>query len=154
METWMLCMLIAALGYIAFDHARLILRTRALENSIDAEEYLPQRLIMYRTKEGKHMLELYKIALKARREAGDEVRFSSCLDGYLITIFSSGDEVILYTEEAKINKLTKKQIKSYKNRVFVDYKLPDSAFRALIEQLGLRNYSIDFGICDETLGGK
>jgi hypothetical protein len=41
METWMLCMLIAALGYIAFDHARLILRTRALEDSIDMQEYLP-----------------------------------------------------------------------------------------------------------------
>jgi hypothetical protein len=109
---------------------------------------------MYGAKESKHMLELYDIALKARREAGDEVRLTSCLDDSIVTIFQSGDEAIFYIEDAKITKLTKKQIKNYKNHVFVDYKLPDSACRALIDKLGLRNYSIDFGICDETLGGK
>ena len=100
------------------------------------------------------MADLYRKAMKAHENAGDNIRLAFNRDGYIFTAYESGCELRFYNMEAQIDKLTQHEIENYENRVFVDYKLPLGAIRAIIGDLGLRNYMFDFGICDESQGGK
>ena len=65
--------------------------------------------------------------------------------------FNNKTEIIIfYGDGVKADKLKKHELSSCTIRVFFDYKMPDSAIRAYLDQLGLRNYIVGFGICDEN----
>jgi hypothetical protein len=61
---------------------------------------------------------------------------------------------MIYQYGAQIRTLEPDDINSYVTRVFFDDRLPDSAFRASINELGLKNYLIGVGLCDQVKGGK
>ena len=75
-------------------------------------------------------------------------------NGSMITFFSNGDIVMTYKYGARIAPLTRAEVTDYTIRIFMDSELPDSAIRACIEDLGLRNYLIGFGLCDNSQGGR
>ena len=57
-------------------------------------------------------------------------------------------------KDAEIKPMTKKEIKSYALRIFIDTALPRGAERDLIEALGLKDFCILTGYLDSFKGGK
>ena len=147
---WFLAILISALIYIGIDYGRVIRRARRIE--AEYSPYTPQRLLFFASEEGQHIADLYRKAMQARERAGDNIRLSFNREGYICTVYESGDELRFYSNGESLEKLTKHEIEDYENRVFFDYKLPLGAIRAIIGDLGLRNYMFSFGICDESQG--
>ena len=151
--SWLWIILVLALVYIGIDYGRLMVKLRRIE-APEFMSYIPQRLMFFAAPDSRHMMELYELAVRSRMEAADNVRMTANNDGAIYTIFESGDELRFYTGEAKIKKLDQHEINDFVNHVFADYELPSSHYRAIIEELGLRNYMIHFGICDESQGEK
>ena len=60
----------------------------------------------------------------------------------------------VYQYGAQMDLLTKDEVTNYNVRVFFDNRLPDGAIRASIQQLGLKNYMIGFGLCDNNNKGE
>lgn len=149
---WFLAVLISTLIYIGIDYGRMVYKAQHMQ--IEYVSYVPQRLMFFASKEGEYMADLYSKAMQAREQAGDNIRLAFNREGYIFTTYESGDELRFYSMEAQIDELTQHEIDEYENRVFVDHKLPLGAIRAIVDDLGLRNYMFDFGICDESQGGK
>jgi hypothetical protein len=101
------------------------------------------------------MSTLVQHGLRSHEEGKDPLVFKhiDTVNGVEKYVYKSGDELIVYRENAPIAAMTRDEIEGRIHYIFVDYKLPGEAICALIEQLGLRNYAFKFGICDEN-GGK
>lgn len=149
---WTLISIIAlCLFYLVFDYTRLWLRVKKNEEQVfEFAPYEPKRYIFYGAKDSS-VEYLMEKSIIAHKQGEDEIEIAYRNNRRKYILFESGDEIIFYEEGAKIKRLDKDEINNFANRVFVDYKQPEGAIRALIEDLGLRNYMFGFGICDESL---
>ena len=110
---------------------------------------------MIKTKDGNYIDDLAQLDIDAHKAAGVEVGQIVRKQGYTKTIFLNKDELVIYDyNEAQILPLTQLELNNYKQKIFFDYKLPKGAERAVIKQLGLLNYMVNIGICNEKSGGK
>lgn len=124
---------------------------------LEFSPYTPTRQIfVYKDGGGKHIQDLVQMCINAHTKAGIGVRstISDSAKGTMLTFFDNGDIVMAYKYGAQIEPLRRSEVSDYTIRVFMDSELPDSAIRACIEDLGLRNYLIGFGLCDNSQGGK
>lgn len=157
--TWIWLFLVVLLIYIGFDYGRLIINNRRLQNYVGEEDtkYTPSRHIMFRSSEGFYISKLAKMSLSAHQIADVGIKsYNEDQDGkYMKIVFDNKDELIVYEYGAMpIDRLSKQEIDNYEHKIFFDYKLPEGAERAIIEQLGLTNYMVNIGICSEKCGGK
>lgn len=155
---WLWILLIALLVYIGVDHGRLIVKVRRLQQELGEEEdYTPVRYIMVGADGSKYIADLAAMDIKAHKEAGISVKMfmDNAKQGITKVVFDNRDELIVYNyEKAQIAPLTKREVKDYAQKIFFDYKLPEGAERAIIQQLGLLDYMVNIGICSEKSGGK
>ena len=157
--TWTGILLVALLIYIGFDYGRLVINNRRLQSYIGEEDtkYTPSRHIMVRSSEGFYISKLAKMSLSAHQVADIGIKsYNEDKDGkYMKIVFNNKDELIVYEYGTMpIGRLSKQEIDNYEHKIFFDYKLPEGAERAIIEQLGLTNYMVSIGICNEICGGK
>lgn len=150
---WLWILLIIVLVYIGIDYGRLIFKVRRLQQELGEEEdYTPVRYIMVGANESKYIADLAALDIKAHKEAGIGIKvfMDNAKQGITKVGFENGDELIVYNyEKAQIAPLTKREVKDYAQKIFFDYKLPEGAERATIQQLGLLNYMVNIGICSE-----
>ena len=155
---WLWILLIAILMYIGVDYGRLIFKVRRLQQELGEEEdYTPVRYIMVGTNESKYIADLAALDIKAHKEVGIGIKVftDNAKQGVTKVGFDNGDELIVYNyEKAQIAPLTKREVKDYAQKIFFDYRLPEGAERAIIQQLGLLDYMVNIGICSEKSGGK
>lgn len=142
---------LAALVFIGITYWEMYQENKALKQE---ESRTPVRQIFIYDKYDAHMKELITMCLSAYRAYGiNIVKNESNGDGK-VWHFDNDDIVMIYQYGAQMNALEHDDINSYVTRVFFDDRLPDSAFRASINKLGLKNYLIGVGLCDQVKGGK
>lgn len=90
------------------------------------------------------------MSIEAHLQAGAKIKHKHFAQGYEKVVLSNNTEIIVIYESAQLTPLTRHELKTSTVRVFFDYALPDSAIRATLDGLGLRNYIVGFGICDEN----
>ena len=156
--SWLWILLIAILVYIGVDYGRLMVKTRRLQQELGEEvEYTPTRYIMVGSNESQYIADLAKMDIQAHKDAdiGIKIFMDNAEQGTTKVGFDNGDELIVYNyEKAQIIPLTQNEVKDYAQKIFFDYKLPEGAERAIIQQLGLLDYMVNIGICSEKSGGK
>ena len=148
-------LLLAFLVIIGVEYWSLFQENKRLREDEDrVAPYVPTRQIFIYKENGSHMQELIKMCLSAHCKAGVSVTDIIRKDRSVVTYFSNGDVVMTYEYGAQMTALTHAEVTDCTIRVFMDNDLPDSAIRACIENLGLRNYLIGCGLCDSSQGGK
>ena len=144
--------------YVGWTYGQMLLENRRLRQDIEELEleagYCPKYQIFISDKNHVHIPQLFEMCIKAHAKADIPVRATIAKEGCTDIWFENGDRITLFIYGSKMEKLDKKMLEDSVTRVFMDYELPDSAIRACIEDLGLRNYLIGFGLCDKTQGGK
>ena len=143
-------LLIASLVIIGVMYGSMWKENKALKGEFEQKyAYNPSRAIFICAGRSRHMMKLMGACTQAHLDADVKVQ-----ERQLYTVlYENGDEVWCLTDGAQINALTQEQVAEKRTRVFFDSALPDSAIRAWITQLGLMNYMIEFGICDENCFG-
>lgn len=143
--------IIIAIVVIMIDYTRLLLRNRELEPLAEIEaQFIPTCNIMVGAGGDSCIQELAMMCAKAHQDAGIGIRITggSETDGYVMTVFDNGDQLIVYNyEKAQIEELSDFHKRNFAQKVFFDYKLPEGAIRATIEQLGLLDHVVNIGIC-------
>jgi hypothetical protein len=138
---------------IGFLYGNMWIENRKLRAELGEEEYTPTRQVFICQNANDHIVELWNMCIAAHEQANIKYTKHVAQNGrYKEIEFENGDVIILIHYGATVSAL--KNINRYTTRVFFNYALPDGAIRASIDALGLRNYLISFGICDETQGGK
>ena len=96
-----------------------------------------------------------KLSIDAHKEAGSVPIEDSSGEFSRKIVYNCGDIIHAYIlKEAKIEKLSKHEIEDYRIKVFVDHAVTDGELTSAIDALGLRNYVVEIGFVDKTLGGK
>lgn len=147
---------IVAIVFIGVTYGQALWENRQLriELGLEDTEYLPIRYIFVTTKGSKHIQQLIDMSIKARHDVDIKTNCVVDKNGMVRTIFSNGDEVVVYDfEEAQMLPLLPYDKAHFVHKIFVDSELPDSAARATIERLGLIDYIVSIGICSPK-GGK
>ena len=152
-------MLIFILCYLGFDYGRLLVKNKALKDqlieSIDPSAVYPTRYILVKSREGSYMDDLAQSIEKGHKKANIKQKTIVSENGLNKIVFENDDELLLYTiGEAPIVALTPYELDNYTQNLLFDYKLPQGAERAIIQQLRLTDYMINIGICTEKSGGK
>lgn len=140
---------IALMMYIGITYAQMLRENKILREEL-GESVQKLKNIFICSKNSEHMKKLINANISANLQAGAEVKNKDFKIGMERVEFTNRTEVIVFYEGAKLTPFKKHELNSCTVRVFFDYKLPDSDIRAYIDQLGLRNYIIGFGICDEN----
>lgn len=150
---------IAALIFIGVHYGLMIienkqLKAKKIEDEIEPEfsKYTPTRQVFIYQEDGNHIQQLAQMCLKAHEQANIGIRRTIADADSMNIFFDNGDIVMVYKYGAKIVSLSHSEITDYTIRVFFDNELPDGAIRACIEDLGLKNYLIGFGLCDNSKG--
>ena len=136
-------------------HTQTLLENKRLWSYIQPDEVVCSRHIYVTVDRGGYMDYLIRLDLEAHDQMKIGVLSQNTCNGVTTISYDNGDEsIIIKYGEAKINKLIEYNIDHYSHRVFFDHKLPDSAFRAVIDSLGLKDYMIGVGICTERSVGN
>lgn len=155
---WLWILLIVVLIYIGVDYGRLIFKVRRLQQEAEVEvEYTPTRYIMIGSDKSQYITDLAMMDIQAHKDANIDIKIfvDNAEQGTTKVGFDNGDELIVYNyEKAQIAPLTQNEVRDYAQKIFFDYKLPEGAERAIIQQLGLLDYMVNIGICSEKSGGK
>ena len=142
--------------FLGIEFASLFKENKELRESIINTEYIPSRYIMIGAKRSGYIASLATMTMNAHNQAEIGIKCMVCKEeeGYMRTFFENGDELLVYQyEKAPIEPLKQHERDEFCNKIFIDYKLPQGAERAIIEQLGLMDYMVNIGICSEK-GGK
>ena len=104
-----------------------------------------------------HMINLIALAVSARTKIGITV-MNQRLDHEeksLVMYFDNGDVIKTFVYGKKTEPFSEYELSTTRARVFFDAKLPKEAIGAICQELGLQNYVVEIGICDEnSIGGK
>ena len=103
-----------------------------------------------------YISDLAVMCIEAHNKVGIGVKTFISTENFSQTYFENGDEVLIFDYEnlSEIKALSKSEKEKYQHKFFFDYKLPEGAERAVIQQLGLLDYMVNIGICSEKSGGK
>ena len=148
-----LIVLIIGSIFIGFDYGRMLIKNRRLQVEFgdDSAPYTPIRNIMIMDNYCPYLMELATLCIKAHGDADIKItKYDSSQEnnGVVKVYFDNDDELLVYQYgKAKIKELTSREKKNYANKIFLDYKLPEGAICAAIEQLGLLDYMVNIGIC-------
>lgn len=141
---------------IGFMYTSQSIENRKLKEQLNKEfeftPYEPVRYIMFSATGSEHIKQLARLDLNAHKAAGIEIDETYEEQGCVVTRFKNGDELLVYFEGAPISPLKRVDIDKYTHRIFFDCKLPKGAERAAIQKLGLINYMVNIGFCDEESG--
>ena len=145
--------------YIGVDYWRLWVRCKAAEQldgiNIHFEDYTPSRYIFVSASENSPCNALLNMCIEAHEEAQIKIHKEAYASGIRKITFSNKDEAWYWPYEvAKGDCLAPKEISDYSIKIFVDSKLPKEAARDAIDTLGLRNYTVNLGICDERSNNR
>ena len=159
METIIGWIILCLLIYIGIDYGCLLHKNIRLKQQINKNDHIPTKNIMITADQnGYYILKLASLCMAAHKDNNiGVVRYEDKLNekGTMLIKFENDDELLVYRYDiAKIVPLSKHNIKNYLIKLFLDYKLEAGAERTIIKQLGLLNYMINIGICDEKSGGK
>lgn len=140
---------IAAIVYVGVSYGQMIIENNRLRKALGEDEpYCPVRYMFFCSNEDAHMQQLVNMCTQAHSRVNIGVNKVTHDTGIIHTIFDNGDEVVVYNyENAQIVALTQYEIKNSTQKIFVDSMLPASASRAIVEKLGLINYTVTVGIC-------
>ena len=143
---------IFALIFLAYCHTKVLFENRRLKYRHTDYYHCPTKQIFIGEKESPYISKLIKMSCEAHEQAQDLIAITKMNDDNSIRemIYQSGDAISYYTYGMSIKPLAKYEIENYEIILFLDHKLPQGAERAIIEALGLRNYIIRIGICDES----
>lgn len=139
--------LLAVLTYIGISYGVMWYKYCQMKNCLSEEDYYPSRYIFLQKPDSKKMQELVDMCISSYRKAGFLIIKDSKRRGCRTIQFSNTSEVVIYDEDAPIDRLSEHQIKHFVHKVFIDSDLPDSAYRALIQELGLINHTITVALC-------
>ena len=152
---WLMFAILGGLCFIAIDHIRLQINNFRLHQFSISNA--PIRAIMVSMQESAYMRDKVHLFINVRKRHHIFIKSYQNEEeaGYHKIVFDNDDELLLYDyEKAKIIALTEYEKQRYEQNLFLDYKLPPGAQRAIVEKLGLLDYMIKVGICTENNGGK
>ena len=139
--------LLALLGYIGVSYGVMWYRYCKMKSYCDEEDYCPARYIFLQKPGSAEMQELVNMCINAYKKGGFLIIKDSERRDCRTIQFSNTSEVIIYDEGAPIDRLSEYQIKHFTHKIFIDSELPDGAYRALIEDLGLTNHTVTVALC-------
>ena len=142
--------------FLGVSYGLMILENKALRQHRDQELYTPSHQIFIYQRNDGYIQELINICICAHKAEGIEIKeqaYNENSYGFVLQ-YENGDVMRVYQYGAQMDLLTKDQVTNYNVRVFFDNRLPDGAIRASIQQLGLKNYMIGFGLCDNNKKGE
>ena len=145
--------LIAALVFLAIDHARIIIENKRLWTYIEQDEATRSRNIYIKTKEEDDLIDhLVSVNMEAYDQVQATIVKRYWNNGCLFVEYDTGDQIIVAQYGARLGAFPQNSIGNYSHRIFFDYKLPSGAISAVIKDLGLTDYMIQIGICTERSG--
>ena len=149
MEVFICVLFVAMMIYIGVTYAQMLIKNKALRAELGESDQKLKNIFIC-NKNSEYMKKLIKANIDANLQAGAEIKQKDFKVGMEMVGFSNKTEIIVFYEGAKLTPFKKHELNSCSVRIFFDYKLPDSDIRAYIDKLGLRNYIIGFGLCDEN----
>lgn len=145
--------MISALIFIVVHHTQLLVENRRLMKCIEKNVSIKSRHIYVMIDDSQYMEKIINFDMEAHDQimVGIISRFSC--NGITSIEYGNGDQIVIVKYNGKrLQSLPIDTIGDYAHRVFFDYRLPDSAFSATINDLGLTDYMIRVGICTERSG--
>ena len=150
MTTTQVLIIIIGLFILAIWHAQTLIENRRLWASIKQNEETRSRHMYIIANNNSYMNYFINLDMEAYDQMGIATMQRYSQNGVLFIEYETGDQIMVINyPEAHISALPAETIGKYAHRLFFDYKLPNSAFRAVIHDLGLDNYFIGVGICTE-----
>ena len=149
-QNWALIALAVALMVIAFEYTRKILQLRTARmylQEYEAEISGPSIKIFLSNGMNKSVGGLFKAAYKAHTRENIKTVCVISNNTEIKTIFENND--ILWLVDYSEYKFEKLKQSDTPVELFVDSELPADSAKRAIDELGLRNYMIRIGICDE-----
>lgn len=150
-SSFQILLLLIGLMVLGILHTLTLIEKNRLQRYVSEEEYIPFRNIYVRTSSGMtHINQLIKTNLDAFEHNNIQVVQRHSQDGITLIEYETGSQVIIIDyDTACLNSFPHDSVDQYNYHIFFDNKLPDSAIRAVIYDLGLEGYMIGVGICTE-----
>lgn len=151
MEVFIGAIFVLLMIYIGFTYAQMLIENKVLREELGETDQKNIKNIFICKKDSEYIKKLVTANIDANIKAGAQVKSKDFRVGMERIEFNNKTEIIIfYGDNIKVDKFKKHELASCTIRVFFDYKMPDSAIRAYLDGLGLRNYIVGFGICDEN----